>query len=155
MAAWMRPTTSVWRKNPAGSVISTATTIGEPITGQPAAAQKDGLPAVRQLGEHAAEDQGDGELRQSYTGLTPSIGSRLQDRLVSDVSVQVPEDNMQVRANAAGEIDLNFYELDGASWSDGWSPDTHRVGYEDIQRVRLGDHGQFNGWSGVNDPTTH
>jgi hypothetical protein len=48
---------------------------------------------------------------------------------------------------------LKFYELQGSSWGDGYSPDTaSRFGYDDPQQFGWEIVGQFNGWPGANDP---
>ena len=55
---------------------------------------------------------------------------------------------MRVRANAAGEIDLNLHELTGTSWGDGWSPaNTHRIGYDDHDEFNWDIMGSFNAWA--------
>ena len=61
---------------------------------------------------------------------------------------------MRVRANATGEIGLQFHELQAASWSDGWSPSNSAS--RGIRRSRVNSAGKlwvrFNGWPGTNDP---
>ena len=48
---------------------------------------------------------------------------------------------------------MNFYELQSASWGDGWSPsNTHRVGYDDPGQFGWEIVGSINGWPGTNDP---
>jgi hypothetical protein len=55
---------------------------------------------------------------------------------------------LKVRADITGAIDLNLHELAGASWGDGWNPNsTHRVGYVDHDEFNWDIMGSFNGWS--------
>jgi hypothetical protein len=98
-------------------------------------------------GDETMTDVGGGEFDRVVTGLV--AGSEHDFQIVrSDAGEIVPPSHMRVAANAAGEIDLNFYELDGASWGDGWSPDaTSRVGYEDSDQYDWEIMGSFNGWS--------
>jgi hypothetical protein len=43
--------------------------------------------------------------------------------------------------------------LSGASWTDGWQPDTlNRVGYTDPEQFGWEVVGAFNGWPGTDDP---
>jgi hypothetical protein len=99
------------------------------------------------LGDETMEDQGGGLYTQSYTGLTPQTDYEFRI-LRSDASEILPSNNMKVRADINGEIDLNFHELEGASWGDGWNPDsTHRVGYEDHDEFDWEIMGAFNEWS--------
>jgi hypothetical protein len=95
---------------------------------------------------------GGGNYEANYTGLT--AGENYDFRILkTDLSTGEPDQNMRVRANAAGEINLNFYELQSASWNDGWSPSTsHRVGYEDPEQFGWEIVGSINGWPGANDP---
>jgi hypothetical protein len=98
-------------------------------------------------GDETMTDVGGGEFNRLVTGLVPASEHDFQI-VRSDAGVIVPPSHMRVAANAAGEIDLNFYELDGTSWGDGWSPDdTSRVGYEDSQQYDWEIMGSFNGWS--------
>jgi hypothetical protein len=98
-------------------------------------------------GDETMTDVGGGEFHRLVTGLTP--GTYYDFQVVrSDAGVIVPPTHMRVVADANGEIDLNFYELDGASWGDGWSPDaTSRVGYEDSQQHDWEIMGSFNNWA--------
>jgi hypothetical protein len=99
-------------------------------------------------GDETMTDLGGGEFDRVETELT--AGTDYDFQVVrSDAAEIVPaSSHMRVRANADGDIDLNFYELDGESWGDGWSPDaTSRVGYEDTQQHDWEIMGSFNGWS--------
>lgn len=95
---------------------------------------------------------GGGEYELNLTGLT--AGENYDFRVFkSDLSTAVPNNVMRVRANAAGQIGLNFHELQSASWGDGWSPsNANRVGYDDPQQFGWEIVGSFNGWPGTNDP---
>jgi hypothetical protein len=142
----------VWRKDPAGHGGPQGYLDWRTNYGATGGGADEWLVRSPTLGSMPLDDQGNGLFTKSYTGLVPASD---HDFRISrpDLSVQVPEDNMKVRANAAGEITLNFYELDGASWTDGWSPsDTHRVGYVDSNEYDWEIVGEFNGWLGVNDP---
>jgi hypothetical protein len=99
------------------------------------------------VGDETMSDVGGGEFHRLVTGQVP--GSEHDFQIVrSDAGEIVPASHLRTAANAAGEIDLNFYELDGASWGDGWNPDTtSRVGYEDSQQYDWEIMGSFNGWS--------
>jgi hypothetical protein len=102
-----------------------------------------------QFGDHQLVDQGDGRSSVMVTGLNP-----LQDyefRVArDDFEEQVPgSGNMKVRANAAGEVTVNFFELEDASWDDGWSPaNDHRVGYVDHNDFDWELAGEMNEWGG-------
>jgi hypothetical protein len=87
-----------------------------------------------------------------FTGLTP--GENYDFKVIrSDLSASVPGSPMRVRANANGEIKLNFFDLTGASWSDGWSPaSADRIGYADPGQFGWEIVGSFNTWPGTNDP---
>jgi len=84
------------------------------------------------LPDQTLVDEGGGLFTASYSGLTPQADYEFRV-LRSDASAQVPgSNNVKIRADISGNIDLSLYELDGASWGDGWNPDNaHRVGYED------------------------
>jgi hypothetical protein len=98
-------------------------------------------------GDETMTDAGGGEFDRLVTGLVPASEHDFQI-VRSDAGEIVPPSLMRVAADANGEIDLNFYELDGASWGDGWSPDTSsRVGYEDSQQYFWEIMGSFNGWT--------
>jgi hypothetical protein len=95
---------------------------------------------------------GGGQYELNLTGLTPASDHDIQIAR-SDLSSLAPGSPMKVRADGDGNINLNFYELTGASWGDGWSPDNkHRVGYEDHDLFDWEIVGSFNGWPGTNDP---
>jgi hypothetical protein len=105
-----------------------------------------------QLEDIELTDQGGGLYTANLTGLTPSTNYDLQVAR-SDLSSVAPGNLAKVRANAAGEIDVNFYELTGGSWGDGWNPPSeHRFGYEDSGEIDWEIVGAFNGWPGANDP---
>jgi hypothetical protein len=99
-------------------------------------------------GDETMTDLGGGEFDRVETELIAATDYDFQI-VASDASEIVPSSShMRVRANADGDVDLNFYELDGASWGDGWSPDaTSRVGYEDHDLFDWEIMGSFNGWS--------
>ena len=105
-----------------------------------------------QLGDQPLVEVGGGEHTLNLTGLTPATDYDF--RIVrSDLSETVPGGDMRVRADANGEIDLNLFELEGASWGDGWSPNnTARVGYEDHDQFDWELIGSFNAWPGTADP---
>jgi hypothetical protein len=89
-----------------------------------------------------------------YSGLTPGSDHEFQV-IRSDQSVTVPGSPVKVRANASGEIDLNFNELIPLGWEDGWGPNNeHRLGYEDSQQYGWGIVGDFTTptWPAENDP---
>jgi hypothetical protein len=96
--------------------------------------------------------QGGGVYTLSVTGLTAGTDYDIQ-AVKSDLSEQAPGSHAKIRADAAGEINLTLYELNGASWSDGWNPSAaDRFGYEDSQLTDWEIVGAFNGWPGANDP---
>jgi hypothetical protein len=98
-------------------------------------------------GDATMTDVGGGEFDRLVTGLVPASEHDFQI-VRSDAGVIVPPSHMRVAADANGEIDLNFFELVGSSWGDGWSPDdTSRVGYEDSDQYDWEIMGSFNGWS--------
>ena len=92
-------------------------------------------------------DQGGGVYTVTLSGLTASTDYELK-AAKSDLSVQVPGSNVKIRADAAGEINVNFYELVAAGWEDGWQPNNeHRIGYEDHNLFDWELMGDFNGFS--------
>jgi len=100
------------------------------------------------LGDQPLVDLGGGQYELNMTGLTAQTDYEFKV-VRSDLSASVPGSNMKVRANASGEINLNFYELTSGSWGDGWSPaNTHRVGYEDHGEFDWQLTGSFIGWTG-------
>ena len=91
-------------------------------------------------------DQGGGNYTTSLTGLTPGTGYDVQV-LRSDASSHWPGSPAKITADASGNINLKFYQLSGASWGDGWQPDTlNRVGYVDPHQFGWEVVGAFNGW---------
>jgi hypothetical protein len=100
-----------------------------------------------QLADQQLVDVGGGNYELNMTGLTPQTDYEF--RIIrSDAGAIVPGNNMKVRANVAGEIDLKLHELTGAAWGDGWSPtNTHRVGYEDHDEFNWDIMGSFNAWA--------
>lgn len=89
---------------------------------------------------------GGGNYELQLTGLTPAEAYEFKV-VRSDLSASAPGSNLKVPADASGNIGLKFYELTGASWNDGWSPDTaHRVGYVDSQQFDWELIGDFTGW---------
>ena len=100
----------------------------------------------------ALTDQGGGVFTTTLSGLTAGQGYDIQV-LRSDASSHWPGSQAKITADASGNINLKFYELQGASWGDGWSPDTwNRVGYDDPHQFGWEIVGSFNGWPGANDP---
>ncbi len=96
--------------------------------------------------------QGSGVYTASLTGLTPGTGYDVQV-FRSDASSHWPGTPAKITADGAGNINLKYYELQGANWNDGWSPDTfNRVGYTDPQQFGWEVIGQFNNWPPANDP---
>jgi hypothetical protein len=92
-------------------------------------------------------DQGGGVYTVTLDGLTTGTDYELR-AAKSDLSVQVPGSNVKIRADAAGEINVNFYELTETGWEDGWQPNNeHRIGYEDHDLFDWEIMGSFNGWS--------
>lgn len=90
---------------------------------------------------------GSGNYELNLTGLTPGDNYDFRS-LKTDLSAALPGTVMRVRADASGNIGLKFYELQSASWGDGWSPSTsHRLGYVDPQQFGWDVIGSFNGWS--------
>jgi hypothetical protein len=97
-------------------------------------------------------DQGGGLFTSTLSGLTPGTGYDVQV-LRSDASSHWPGSPAKITADAAGNINLKFYQLSGASWGDGWQPDTlNRVGYQDSGQFGWEVIGAFNGWPGTDDP---
>ena len=96
-------------------------------------------------------DQGGGHFTATVTGLT--AGTDYEYKIAhSDFSGAVPGSNGKVRADASGEINFHFYELDAPSWNDGWNPaNASRVGYEDHDLYNWEIVGAFNGWPNTND----
>lgn len=90
---------------------------------------------------------GSGNYELNMTGLTP--GANYDFRVMkTDLSEAAPANNVRIRANDNGEIGLKFYELQSASWGDGWSPsNSHRVGYEDPGQFGWDIIGSFDGWA--------
>jgi hypothetical protein len=98
-------------------------------------------------------DQGGGLFTAEITGLTP--GTEYDVRASkTDLSANAPlDDNAKIAADANGEINVNIYELTGASWGDGWNPNSeHRLGYADSGQHDWEIVGGFNNWPGANDP---
>jgi hypothetical protein len=96
--------------------------------------------------------QGGGLYTANVTGLTAGQGYDVQV-LRSDNSSHWPGTPVKIAADASGNINLKFYELSGASWNDGWQPDTlNRVGYADPQQFGWEVIGAFNGWPATDDP---
>jgi len=76
-------------------------------------------------------DLGGGNYELNLTGLTPADNYDFRV-YKTDLSEAQPGNVMRVRANASGNVGLKFYELQSASWGDGWSPSSSdRVGYVD------------------------
>lgn len=94
---------------------------------------------------------GGGQYELNMTGLTP--GDDYDFKVAqSDLSTTAPGSNVRVRADASGNIGLNFFDLQGDSWSDGWSPSNKdRVGYDDPEQFGWEIVGSFNSWPGSND----
>lgn len=97
-------------------------------------------------------DQGNGHFTATVTGLT--AGTDYEYKAAhDDYSGAVPGSNGKVRADANGEIHFHFYELDGGTWTDGWSPaNESRVGYDDHNLFDWEIVGSFNAWLGTGDP---
>jgi hypothetical protein len=90
--------------------------------------------AQTQLPDTNLNSLGGGKYELNYTGLTAGENYDFQIKK-TDLSESYPINNMRVRADAAGEIGLKFYDLQAASWGDGWSPSTvDRVGYKDPEQ---------------------
>ncbi len=99
-----------------------------------------------QLGDQTLTDLGGGQFELNMTGLAAETDFEFKV-VRSDLSASVPGSNMKVRADANGEIQLNFFELESGSWTDGWSPaSTHRVGYVDHDLFDWELIGDFTGW---------
>jgi hypothetical protein len=97
-------------------------------------------------------DQGSGLYTTTLSGLTPGTGYDVQV-IRSDASSHWPGSSAKITADASGNINLKFYQLSGASWNDGWQPDTlNRVGYTDPEQFGWEVVGAFNGWPGTDDP---
>ncbi len=110
-------------------------------------ARNNALAGQTQLPEQELVALGAGKYELNMTGLTPQTDYEFRV-LRSDASAIVPGTNLRVRANAAGEIDLNLHELTGTSWGDGWSPaNTHRIGYGDHDEFNWDIMGSFNAWA--------
>jgi hypothetical protein len=104
------------------------------------------LAGQTQIPDTQLNDLGGGQYDLQLTGLTAATDYDFKV-VSSDLSESVPGSNMRVRANAAGEIDLKFHELTGATWGDGWSPaNAHRVGYADSLEFDWELIGDFTGW---------
>jgi hypothetical protein len=136
----------VWRKNPAGFGGQQGYDDWRANFGA-SGAQAGWIARSPQLADMELISRGGGEFGLDITGLTPQTDYEF--RIIrSDASASVPSNNMKVRADINGEIDLNFYELASGSWGDGWSPgNTHRVGYEDHDEFNWEIMGSFNAWS--------
>lgn len=108
--------------------------------------------AQTQIPDTNLTNLGGGQYELNYTGLT--AGENYDFRILkTDLSTGEPDQAMRVRADENGEIGLNFFELQGGSWGDGWSPsNTHRVGYDDPGQFGWEIVGSINGWPGANDP---
>lgn len=77
---------------------------------------------------------GGGKYELSYTGLNPAETYDFQVKK-TDLSESAPSNIVRITPNAAGEVKLNFYDLQADSWGDGWSPsNVDRVGYEDPEQ---------------------
>jgi hypothetical protein len=108
--------------------------------------------ATGTFGTHPLVDQGGGEYTVSLAGLTPATDYEFKIAR-DDLSESVPGSNVKVRADAEGDVNLNFFELQSETWADGWSPvDEHRVGYEDHGLFDWEVIGSFNMWPGSTDP---
>jgi hypothetical protein len=95
--------------------------------------------------------QGSGHYTAALTGLTAG-GEYDVQVLRSDAGAHFPGSSAKIAADAGGAINLHFYELTGAAWNDGWSPNTaSRVGYADPHQHGWEIVGSFNGWPGTND----
>ncbi|NOY41110.1 MAG: PEP-CTERM sorting domain-containing protein [Planctomycetes bacterium] len=92
-------------------------------------------------------DQGGGYFTGTISGLNP--GDRFNYKIANgDFSVSAPGSDGRVIADAAGEINYNFWE--STSWGDGWEPSTEmRVGYQDPGQFGWELIGAMNGWSGA------
>jgi len=97
-------------------------------------------------------DLGNGNYATTLTGLTAGTNYDVQI-LRSDAGAEFPGSAAKITANASGEIKLNFFKLQSASWADGWNPsNVSRVGYDDPQQYGWEIVGAFNSWPGANDP---
>ncbi len=136
----------VWRKNPAAFGEQQGYDDWRENFGS-SGAQAGWIARSPQLADMEMVNQGGGRYDLNLTGLTPQTDYEF--RIIrSDASSLVPSNNMKVRADVNGEIDLNFYELTSASWGDGWSPvNSHRIGYEDHDEFNWDIMGSFNAWS--------
>jgi hypothetical protein len=136
----------VWRKNPAGFGGQQGYNDWRANFGE-SGAQTTWLARSPQIPDTELENQGGGQYGLHLTGLTPQTDYEFRI-LRSDASSLVPSNNMKVRADNDGEIDLNFFELTSGSWSDGWSPvNTHRIGYDDHDLFNWDIMGSFNNWT--------
>jgi hypothetical protein len=98
-----------------------------------------------QLGQKDLEFQSGTLYTAHYEGL--AAGDYDFQAGLSDGSVLVPGGQVKVRANAAGEIDLNFNELIPLEWGDGFGPNNeHRLGYVDHDLFDWELIGSFNSW---------
>jgi hypothetical protein len=142
----------VWRKNPGNYGNAGGYTLWRTNYGNTNAPPLQWLLHSPQIADTPLVDQGGGLHTLNLTGLTPSTDYDLQV-IRSDLSSSAPGGNAKVRANAAGEINVKFYELTGASWPDGWNPPAeHRFGYVDSGEFDWEIVGAFNAWPGTNDP---
>lgn len=91
-------------------------------------------------------DMGGGMWQSTITGLTP--GQMYQNKAtVNDWSFNAPQsgDNARAKANAAGEITVNFFP--NTSWADGYMPASEpRIGYANLGHA-WEIMGAFNGWT--------
>ena len=67
-------------------------------------------------------DQGSGNYGTTLTRPDAGTGYDVQV-LRSDASSHWPGSPAKITADANGNINLNFYELQAATWGDGWSPE--------------------------------
>jgi hypothetical protein len=105
-----------------------------------------------QLADQSLTDLGNGQYELNMTGLTPNSDYEFRVSK-SDLSVTAPGSAIKVKANASGNINLNFFELDEPAWTDGWSPaNEHRLGYDDPGLYGWEIVGAFNTWPSTNDP---
>jgi hypothetical protein len=142
----------LWRDNPAGHGGAGGYTTWRANFGNTSGASATWLLRGPQIADTQLTSQGGGVYTANLTGLTPSTDYDLRV-FRSDLSATAPGGNAKVRANAAGEINVKFYELTGASWSDGWNPPAeHRFGYQDSGEFDWEIVGGFNSWPGANDP---
>lgn len=91
-------------------------------------------------------DMGGGMYSYTVTGLTPGVGYEYK-ATVDDWSFNAPGSNAKTPADAAGEINVNFFPNN--VWADGWMPDAKpRLGWQDPGTFDWELVGDMNGWAG-------